>query len=155
QAPGVLSALGMLIADTLKDYVRTVMVPVEKAEEIVASSIAELETQGRGDLAQEGIAEEKISIERYLDLRYVGQSYELTIPFEDDVMQAANDFHAAHERRFGYSDPNERVQVVNVRLKARGLTTHPELEVQEVVRGVVAESTITRNVVFAGKDGPV
>ncbi len=155
QTPGVLSALGMLIADTLKDYVRTVMVAVEKAQDVVSSAIAELEAQGRSDLTQEGIVAEKISIERYLDLRYVGQSYELTIPFEDDVVHAANDFHAAHERRFGYCDPNERVQVVNVRLKARGLTTHPELEVQEVVRDAVVEPAMTRNVIFAGEDGPV
>ena len=150
--PGVLSALGMLIADTLKDYVRTIMVPVEQAYEVVRAAMAELEEQGRGDLVREGISSEKIIIERYLDLRYIGQSYELTILFEDDMARATNDFHAAHERRFGYSDPNERVQVVNVRLKARGLTTHPELEVQEVARGAVAKPIMTRDVTFADVD---
>ena len=153
--PGVLSALGMLIADTLKDYVRTVMVPIERAQEAVSSAIEELEEQGRSDLARENIPPEKIIIERYLDLRYVGQSYELTIPFEEDMGQVTNDFHAAHERRFGYSDPNERVQAVNVRLKARGLITHPELEVQEVVRDAVAEPIMTRDVTFADVDSPV
>ncbi len=154
-APGVLSALGMLIADTLKDYVRTVMVPVEKAQEIVCSAIAELEEQGRNDLAQEGIASEEMIIEHYLDLRYIRQAYELTIPFEGDVARATQDFHIAHERRFGYSDLNERVEVVNVRLKARGLTTHPELEPQEVIQDAVAEPTMMRNVIFVGGDGPM
>ncbi|MBA2677075.1 MAG: hydantoinase/oxoprolinase family protein, partial [Ktedonobacteraceae bacterium] len=151
-SPGVLSALGMLIADTLKDYVRTIMVPVEESYDAVHAAMTELEEQGRNDLAREGISSEKIIIERYLDLRYIGQSYELTIPFEDDMGHSTNDFHSTHDRRFGYSDPNERVQVVNVRLKARGLTTHPELEVQEVVRGAVAEPTMTRNVTFEDVD---
>lgn len=153
--PGVLSALGMLIADTLKDYVRTIMVSAEQAQEAVSSAMTELEEQGREDLAREGIPVEKIIIERYLDLRYVGQSYELTIPFEGDMGRATNDFHAAHERRFRYSDPNERVQVVNVRLKARGLITHPELEVQEVTRDAIPEPIMTRDVTFADVDSPV
>jgi N-methylhydantoinase A len=119
--PGVLSALGMLIADTLKDYVRTVMVPAEQAEEIINSTLAELERQGLVDLLQEGIAEEQIRLERLVDLRYAGQSYELTLPFAGDVPQTVSDFHATHERRFGYCDLGEQVQVVNVRLKARGL----------------------------------
>jgi N-methylhydantoinase A len=153
--PGVLSALGTLIADTLKDYVRTVMVPIEEAQDVVLSTLAALEVQGRSDLAQEGVPADKMVIERYLDLRYVGQSYELTIPFEGDMLRAANDFHAAHERRFGYSDPNERVQVVNVRLKARGVATSPPLERQEVVSGKTVEPVMTRRVVFAQMDSPV
>ncbi len=153
--PGVLSALGMLIADILKDYVRTVMVAAEQAQEDVRDAIAELEEQGRRELAHEGIADEKISIEHFLDLRYFGQSYELTIPFDGDMERATNDFHATHERRFGYSDPNERVQVVNVRLKARGLITHPQLEEQEVTREAIVEPIMTRNVTFASLRGPV
>ncbi|HLZ58351.1 MAG TPA: hydantoinase/oxoprolinase family protein, partial [Ktedonosporobacter sp.] len=128
--PGVLSALGMLLADTLKDYVRTIMVPAEESQKLVNSTLAELEEIGRRDLAREGIPAEQIVIEPSLDLRYVGQSYELNIPFEGDMVDASAAFHRAHERRFGYSDPNERIQVVNVRLKARGLNTYPALERQ-------------------------
>lgn len=151
-APGVLSALGMLIADILKDYVRTVMVLTEEAQHVVSSALDELEVQGRDDLRQEGVPEEKIVIERYLDLRYMGQSYELTIPFDGDLVRAANDFHVAHERRYGYCDPNERVQVVNVRLKARGLATPPLLEQQEMVQGTSPEPIMTRKVTFAGPE---
>ncbi|HZS77603.1 MAG TPA: hydantoinase/oxoprolinase family protein [Ktedonobacteraceae bacterium] len=152
--PGVLSALGMLVADTLKDYVYTVMAPMEEAQDIIISTLATLEEQGRHDLAQEGIASENIVIERYLDLRYVGQSYELTIPYENDGEQAAQRFHATHERRFGYSDPNERMQVVNVRIKARGISTPPALERQEIVEGATVEPAMKRKVIFAGTDGP-
>jgi N-methylhydantoinase A len=153
--PGVLSALGMLIADTLKDYVRTVMVLIEEAQDAVSSTLTVLEEQGRRDLALEGVSGDRTVIERYLDLRYVGQSYELTIPFDGDMTQAANNFHAAHERRFGYSDPNERVQVVNVRLKARGIATSPMLERQEMVTGKILEPAMMHHVIFAGVNGPV
>ncbi|MBO0792957.1 MAG: hydantoinase/oxoprolinase family protein [Ktedonobacteraceae bacterium] len=151
--PGVLSALGMLVADTLKDYVRTVMVPAEEAQEIVTSTLALLEEQGRQDLRREGIAASDIVIERYLDLRYVGQSYELTIPFAGDVATAAHEFHAAHNQRFGYSDPNERVQVVNVRLKARGLASKPELEKHDIQEGAIVTPTGQREVLFSGPTG--
>jgi N-methylhydantoinase A len=142
----------MLIADILKDYVRTVMVLTEEAQNVISSSLSELEEQGRSDLLQEGVPDERIVIERYLDLRYLGQSYELTIPFDGDLARAANDFHTAHERRYGYCDPNERVQVVNVRLKARGLATPPMLEQQEMMRGASAEPIMTRKVIFAASD---
>ncbi|MEO8970659.1 MAG: hydantoinase/oxoprolinase family protein [Ktedonobacteraceae bacterium] len=146
--PGVLSALGMLTADTLKDYVRTVMVAADDAQAVVETVFAELEEQGRSDLLHEGIATEHIIIERFLDIRYVGQSYELVVPFESSITQATTDFHAAHQTRFGYSDPGERVQVVNVRLKARGLAHAPELERRESKQRKVPTPTGMRDVVF-------
>ena len=153
--PGVLSALGMLVADTLKDYVRTVMVPIENAREVIAATLATLEEQGRSDLSREGVSADKLVIERYLDLRYVGQSYELTIPFAGDGAQAASQFHIAHERRFGYSDPNESVQVVNVRLKARGIVDLPVLERHSINSPINAEPVMTSRVTFTANSGPV
>ncbi|GCE31483.1 N-methylhydantoinase A [Dictyobacter alpinus] len=151
--PGVLSALGTLVADTLKDYVRTIMLPAEHAQEVVTTVLQELEQQGWQDLAHEGIAVEDVRIERYLDLRYAGQSYELRIPFIQKVEQAAKDFHLAHEQRFGYNDPDEQVQVVNVRLKARGLTHTPEQQRQQSKAGVVAIPLSQRRVIFADAMG--
>ncbi len=153
RTPGVLSALGMLAADVIKDYVRTVM--VQEAGEVVETAFSELEEQGRAELAREGFSASQVRVESYLDLRYVGQSYELTIPFEGDVAAAITLFHAAHKKRFGYNDPHERVQVVNVRLKARGMTTHPTLERQEEQRGAQAAATETRQVIFGGPQGAV
>ncbi|HEX9037915.1 MAG TPA: hydantoinase/oxoprolinase family protein [Ktedonobacterales bacterium] len=117
---GVLSAFGMLAADTVKDYVRTIMAPLAGSEEVVATELARLVERGRLDLIAEGCAEGRMIIERALDLRYMGQSYELTVPF-DDAADMAGAFHRAHERRFGYSDAGEPIQIVNVRVKARGL----------------------------------
>ena len=150
--PGVLSALGMLAADILKDYVRTVMIGADQAAGRVEPVFAELEKRGRDDLRHEGVGTDQTSIERYLDLRYVGQSYELQVPYEGDLAAAVSEFHSAHDRRFGYSDPNERVQVVNVRLKARGVTDRPRIERESIEPNVVAEPIAVRPVVF-GADG--
>jgi N-methylhydantoinase A len=125
--PGVLSALGMLVAETRKDYVRTIMLPADEAQESVTQIIHELEQLGQADLLHEQIDATQISLERLLDLRYFGQSYELAVPLAENVEEAAKRFHILHEQRFGYNDPNKRVQVVNVRLKARGQVARPSL----------------------------
>jgi N-methylhydantoinase A len=153
--PGVLSALGLLVADILKDYVRTIMVPAEEAPEVVATVLAQLAEQGRNDLLCEGFPLEKIQLEYYVDLRYSGQSYELVIPFAGEVEQAVKDFHTTHERRFGYSDPHERVQVVNVRLKARGLAAKPTLERNVLTKEARAAPLFWRTVYFADPGGAV
>ncbi|MDQ2884695.1 MAG: hydantoinase/oxoprolinase family protein [Chloroflexota bacterium] len=155
KTPGVLSALGMLAADIIKDYVRTIMVSSQDASAIVEKAFSELEEQGRAELANEGFSSAQIAIEPSLDLRYIGQSYELTVPFEEDIERAISHFHAAHEKRFGYNDPGERVQVVNVRLKARGVVTRPTLERQEEQRDAIASVQETRPVVFAGANGAI
>jgi len=151
--PGVLSALGMLAADILKDYVRTVMVASDAASDAVEPVFAELEARGRAELHTEGVAPERTVIERYLDLRYVGQSYELVVPYDGDLSAAVAGFHGAHERRFGYNDPTERVQVVNVRLKARGLADRPEIERAPLEPSAQATPSEIRTVVFAGEGG--
>jgi len=153
--PGVLSALGMLVADTLKDYVRTVMVPAAEAEQAVQAALAELQVQGREDLLNEGIVQEQIMLESYLDMRYAGQSYELLVPYDDGIEQAVERFHQMHQQRFGYNDPEERVQIVNVRLKARGTTQRPDLHRQALNQHAEASPIYQRTAVFSGPDGAV
>jgi N-methylhydantoinase A len=151
--PGVLSALGMLIADTRKDYVRTVMTAPEGAQDVLSSTLAVLEEQGRHDLAREGFPAERMVIDRYLDLRYIGQSYELTIPFTGSLKQAGDDFHREHERRFGYCDPHERIQVVNVRLKARGIVDYPVLERRKAEPFKIGAPERVQQVISGGPHG--
>jgi N-methylhydantoinase A len=151
--PGVLSAVGMLAADIIKDYVQTLMLPADEAEERVQALIAELEAHGRTDLCAEGFDDELVIIERYLDLRYKGQSYELVVPYTDDVASAVTRFHELHDQRFGYSDPDEPVQVVNVRLKARASAEKPALEAQKLDEDATPEALSTAPVVFASDTG--
>lgn len=146
--PGVLSALGMLVADVIKDYVRTIMIPSEAAQHSVEAVFAGLEQQGRADLVREGFSPGQVSIERFLDLRYVGQSYEIVVPFDTTVTEAVANFHAAHERQFGYNNPRERVQVVNVRVKAHSRPPGPVLERRDVAKQAALTPKITRPVIF-------
>jgi N-methylhydantoinase A len=151
--PGVLSALGMLAADILKDYVHTLMLPADTAQEQITLLFDELAAQGRADLEQEGFATEQITLDHFLDLRYQGQSYELMIPYSAAVAEAVECFHTAHAQRFGYSSPGEPVQVVNVRLKAHAAATRPELARRELDHTATATPTRTQSVVFAGSTG--
>lgn len=135
--PGVLSALGLTLADFTVDHSRTVLRPLaETATEDLAAAFAPLLAQGRAELAAEGFAGEAIVLERALDLRYRGQSFELTIPVDapdpgpdsgPDPAEVAAAFHAAHAARYGYARPDAAVELVTVRVTAHGLRDKPEL----------------------------
>ncbi len=127
--PGVLSALGLVLADFVRDYSQTVMWPLEEvsAHDLVRAMTALL-GRGREDLRAEGFTDDAIRLEPALDVRYRGQSFELTIPLERyDPAWVAQAFHQAHERRYGYARPEAPVEIVNLRLTARGLRPVPAL----------------------------
>jgi N-methylhydantoinase A/oxoprolinase/acetone carboxylase beta subunit len=115
-AAGVLSALGMLLADFVRDYSRTLLVELGSgAAETVARTFDELERQARDDCAAEGLNPHELRLEQSADMRYTGQGYELAIPWTRDPRE---EFNVAHERRYGYSDRRRPLQIVNVRIRA-------------------------------------
>jgi N-methylhydantoinase A len=131
--PGVLSAYGMLVADVVYDAAQTILEPasalIEDAEGL-ATRYAKLARQVQSVLAQEGFAEPQL--EAALDLRYRGQSYELTVPLDlpitgERVAMAVEAFHKAHAQRYGYAMPSEPVTVVTLRVAGRGSGAHPQL----------------------------
>jgi N-methylhydantoinase A/oxoprolinase/acetone carboxylase beta subunit len=128
---GVLSALGMLLADTVKDYSLSVLLAGEKTTTSDLTGLFRplLDSAAR-DLRREGFKRGDIRLLRFLDVRYVGQSYELTVPLSTAFRAA---FHRLHLKRYGYSDPKRPVEVVNLRVKAVGLTVKPGLT--EIERG--------------------
>lgn len=87
EAAGVLSALGLAVSDERRDLVQSVVRPLVE--------VADLPANGE------------------VDLRYRGQSFELTVPLGS--IDPAEAFHRAHEERYGYSDPNESVELVAIR----------------------------------------
>ena len=126
--PGVLSALGMLLADVVRDFSRTVMLPAgEAGPQALAELFAPLEAQGRTAMAKEGLDPAAVRLERALDMRYAGQSFELVVPWAPGRDPVA-DFSAAHERAYGHADPAAPVQVVNLRLRACGAPPRPRPE---------------------------
>lgn len=120
-----LSAYGMIVAEIKRDYVRTVMLEGSTPYGKLLERMAEIEQLGRQQIEQEGVVLDQIAITRQLDLRYAGQAYELNLPLTVDWQEQ---FHAAHEREYGYSDPSLPVQIVNLRVEAVGMRLPPEAE---------------------------
>jgi N-methylhydantoinase A/oxoprolinase/acetone carboxylase beta subunit len=122
---GVLSALGLLLADVTKDYSTSILRPS------VAISTAELErrfkplvAEARRALGAEGFGPRRQVIEQLVDVRYVGQSYEITLPISRHYR---GEFDRRHAQAYGYSNPARPTEIVNVRVKALGVTVKPAL----------------------------
>jgi len=122
---GVLSALGMLLADVTRDYSASVLQRTDAiAPNVLERVLAPLVSRATSDLASEGFTRRRMVIDRELDVRYVGQSYEITVPFSRDYRRA---FDAAHRRLYGYANPARPTEVVAVRVRAAGVTDKPTL----------------------------
>jgi N-methylhydantoinase A len=84
-----------------------------------------MEALGRQELIKEGVEPAQVSLLYALDMRYVGQSHELTVPVSIGG-DAVTVFHNAHKKRFGHQYPDEPVEIVNVRVTARGALAKPQ-----------------------------
>ena len=122
--PGVLSAYGMLVADVTADLAQTVLAPAAQLAADtapLADAYTGLAERARATLLRDGTAAPAVTAQ--VDMRYRGQSYELTVPLPRPVTPAAVDsavaaFHAAHAQRYGYAMPDEPVEVVTLRVRA-------------------------------------
>ena len=136
--PGILSALGVAIADVVKDYSRTVMLRGGDLERTrLEEEFHGMEGLARGELEQEGLPADRMTARRFIDVRYVGQSFELTVDYpasrssrsSEGLARAISDsFYRAHLQRFGYADRNEPVEIVNLRLKLDLAVDKPDLQ---------------------------
>lgn len=123
--PGGLSALGILRADIVRDTSRTVRLPVASVAKVRAAldtGFRQLERDGLAEMKSEGFRPSQVRTKRWLDLRYIGQAYELTVPATGQFVSA---FHQAHLRRYGYQDPSRPVEVVNIRCRFLAATPKP------------------------------
>ena len=159
--PGILSALGVAIADVVKDYSRTVML---RGDDIARPRLEEefhgMESQARAELRAEGLPAERMAARRFLDARYVGQSFELTIDYpaagrRDNLQRAiAHSFYQAHLQRFGYADRAAAVEIVNLRLKLELAMPKPALAPESPGPPDAAAALLeTAEVVF--REGPL
>jgi len=125
---GNFSAVGMSVADVEHDYVKTL---AKKDYEIDPAELLrhfkEMEREGIRQLIDERIAEEAIAVDWSADLRYEGQSWELNTPVEaaDELSERAvrkivTSFHRLHQQVYSYSEPQETVEFVNLRVRVRG-----------------------------------
>lgn len=126
QHAGALSALGMLMADAVRDYAAGMLGGIRLNE-----AFRVLERRARRESPQ-------AKIERTADLRYRGQSYELNVPWTVDLAAAARAFHHEHERIYGYATPEREVEVVTIRVRARQRFAKPILTPQASEKGPIA-----------------
>ena len=115
-----MSALGMIGADVIKDYVRTVMLPEDTLYSELLSRIKSMVVLAEAEMEEELISEDDICLQTTLDVRYRGQSYELNVPLTEDYH---SDFHDAHMQAYGYSNSDDPIEIVNLRVRCIGLVS--------------------------------
>jgi N-methylhydantoinase A len=117
--PGMLSALGILRSNVVKDTSLTVMLHSQEPDVFtrLKEGLQPLEESIRRQLSQEGFNENDLLLEQTLDVRYVGQAYELNLPFSPDFDER---FHRLHQQFYGYSNPGLPMEIVNLRVRGSG-----------------------------------
>jgi N-methylhydantoinase A len=133
-APGVLSALGLLASDLKAEFSRTCL---QKAGQFDAAAVArlfsELEADARAWLEAEGVPEQARRTEWYASLRYQHQGFELDVPWASRSVTEASAaatvaaFHKLHERLYTFSQEDTPVEIVTLRVDARGVFPAPAL----------------------------
>lgn len=125
---GVLSAHGLGVTDLVSDYSTSMVRSLADCDPAtVEETLASFEADGQEWLDAEGIDFDNRHFEPTLDLRYEGQAFDISVPVpdrpvEDAVLETTIDqFHEAHERRYGHARPDAGVELVTVRLRARGV----------------------------------
>ena len=155
---GVLSALGLLISDILYDYSVSRVRPWEEVRPATLDdAFADFRDRGRDRLAAEDLAPDSMAYERSVDLRYAGQSFELTVPVPAgevtaDALEAVVErFHDSHRKRYGHAYPEEPVELVTVRMRARGVVETPHLRQDDTDGSLADARRERRDVVFDGE----
>ena len=125
---GTLSAVGLLVANTRYDYSATVAKNEDQlTPEELLSAFKELEARGRAQLRSQRVPEEQTDVLWWADLRYEGQSYEISTPVgrkevftRADIEEMVSRFHDLHYRTYAYGSVDEKVEFINLRVAAIG-----------------------------------
>ena len=155
---GVLSALGLLISDILYDYSTSRVRNWETVDPSdLQATFDEFVARGREQLEKENLAESQMRFERSVDLRYAGQSFELSVPVPDGELDSRakaairDRFHTKHQQRYGHAYDDEPIELVTLRTRARGVVETPDLR-QDANTGDVADAIVEeRPVHFDGE----
>jgi len=121
-APGVFSAVGLLLAEVEHEFTSSVMTAVERlGDGDLARSFSELEARALAEMQSEGRSAERLQLKRVAELRYAGQAYELAVPVEkgDSLAAVLERFHSEHARTYGHRSDVDPVDLVSIRIFAR------------------------------------
>ena len=149
-SPGITSALGCLLVDVRHDLSAMFLAHIDTVDRgALESEFETLEQEARERLDAEGVPEAQMSMQRLVDMRYLGQWRSLTIPVSApaDLADAVARFHAEHERAYNYRRDGSAVEIYRLSLRAVGVTPKPELKRHEL-NGGGAKSRGSRPVWF-------
>ncbi|WP_395653550.1 hydantoinase/oxoprolinase family protein [Phycicoccus elongatus] len=149
--PGNVSAFGLLTVDVKNDYVQTHVTKESALDHAAVQTIFDdLSERGRWALDKEGFAADTHRFVRTVDVRYVGQAFEVRVPAPEGIVDeayaaaVADRFHTEHRQLYGYDfrgDPTQQVEWVNLRVTGIGPITRPEIQ-----RVAAGEGSIDRAV---------
>ncbi len=153
-------SFGMQLPDYSHDYVRSYTARIEDVDaDKVEALFGEMEREGAATLAATGIAPEKMSFVRSIDMRYMGQFHEVNVPFPAGALDAAalaglaQAFHAHHDARYSFSLPERQVEILYLRLRAVGATAKIRLKEVDKADGDALARKGTRQAYFGSALG--
>lgn len=156
-SPGINCAAGMLIADVRHDYVNSFISITSTIDyDRLNQSLKTLEDTARETLKQQGFDGDDVEIDHSIDLRYVGQAYDINVELQGAEVDASvlnnaiQNFHAIHEKIYGFSRVEESLETVNIRVSSFGLIEKLESKKLEAGSGAEVPYT-TRDVYFDGE----
>ena len=162
-SPGATSAIGLLVTDLTHDYATSFIQRSDVADlAAIEDAFRQLEEPGRTALEREGVKPQQMLLRRQLEMRYVGQSFELLIPLPESGQRAlkmddaVSRFHEDHQATYGTSTPDGPVEIVNLRVTAVGRIAKPKLrEIGRAGGEVTSAQKATRQVFFSETRGMI
>ena len=164
-APGIVCAHGLVVSDLQEDFVvgRRLRL-VDNELNVISEALETLENEAANWFDNEHVRPDMRQVSIRLDMRYVGQNFELAVPLAqgddgkyvsfDNVEPLRRAFFQIHEENYGYHNPEDPIEIINFRLTARG-RVHPLVESKGMMeQNEFSEETGYRDVVF-NQDEPV
>ena len=150
--PGQFSAYGFIQADARVDRQRTTQLTSQRFDPAIANQVLrELVAECVADLEQQGYVD-NVQVTRALEMRYLGQNYELELPIDFETFTAEitptvwQAFHDSHKARFGFSIPGENIEIVNYLATAVSITPKPEFRTIDPANGAAPRQRERRSV---------
>jgi N-methylhydantoinase A len=160
-SPGTFCSLGLLVTDIRRDYVRTELLePGEDSLITIRQHFESMKVEGTQLLAKENVHPSKRSFSLDIDVRFVGQNYELSVPVQweeltsDGVQHIISRFHKIHEKNYGYSDKEGKIEFVNYRVTAFGELPKAPLVKANQEDNRLVEAVSHRDVYFSEVNKP-
>jgi len=156
--PGVHSALGLLMSDVKHDYVRSKLAGLDELDlNEINALFGQLTEQAKSDLGTEGFQEDEVRMDAFLDLRYAGQGYELTVPCPMPPLKKADlelmrrRFDTQHEQASGHKAETEPVELVSLRLISYGLVPQAKLSPGKTTGRTIEQARTGERKVYFGE----